>query len=222
ALNDDGTATCPLCQDRVPCGPSGLGNFRKRHAMSGRCVERQSKLGKKKTTPGSILGFLRPKPAPVPSTVNAPALIRASASSSASPASVTPKPSASTPSGSSKARFGSSGSLLATLESAIKRLPATVKTATATDELAAFGNDPAGYLGAAIPADEVFENLNGLFHRVLGWSMPVHETAALLRRGDLGLDGLLRFLAYFVQERGVPERDFGAKIQQILDAIQFL
>jgi hypothetical protein len=64
--------------------------------------------------------------------------------------------------------------------------------------------------------------LNPIFHAALGWNMTVEETAQLLRRGEMGLDGLLRFLGYFVQERGVREQDFVAKVQQIMDAIHFL
>ncbi|KAJ7684072.1 hypothetical protein B0H14DRAFT_3675304 [Mycena olivaceomarginata] len=113
-------------------------------------------------------------------------------------------------------------SLLARLKARIKTLPSMVKEATEVDALAVFGRDPASYLAPEVAAIEVYEQLNPLFHRALGWNMSVEETAKILKRGRLGLNGVMRFISYFVHERGVREQDFGAKIQQILDAIDFL
>ncbi|KAJ7197097.1 hypothetical protein C8J57DRAFT_1455782 [Mycena rebaudengoi] len=214
-LAEDNHAICPLCHDRIHCGPVGLGNLRKRHMDSKLCKETRAKKDKRKFKPMTLLGFLRPKPTPVPSTVSAPPPIFIATSSPV------PLPEPTAPPRSSESRSDPS-SLLVQLETAIKTLPATVCEARESDALAEFSQDPSLYLDVSIPPLEVFENLNPLFHRVLGWQMPVKETAAILRRGSMGLDGFLKFLTYFVQERGVREEDFGAKIQQILDAIAFL
>ncbi|KAJ7256659.1 hypothetical protein C8J57DRAFT_1437007 [Mycena rebaudengoi] len=214
-LSEDNHAICLLCHDRIHCGPAGLGNLRKRHMNSKLCKETRTKKDKRKFKPTTLLGFLRPKPTPVSSTVSAPPPIFIATSSPVSP----PEPTV--PPRSSESQSDPS-SLLAQLEAAIKTLPATVCEAKESDALAEFSQDPALYLDVGIPPLEVFENLNPLFHRVLGWQMPVEKTAAILRRGRMGLDGFLKFLTYFVRERGVREEDFGAKIQQILDAITFL
>ncbi|KAJ7307906.1 hypothetical protein DFH08DRAFT_1051186 [Mycena albidolilacea] len=81
---------------------------------------------------------------------------------------------------------------------------------------------PRHYVDSEIPAIEVYEQLNPIFHAALGWNMTVQDTAQVLRRGKCGLDGLLEFMTYFVHQRGVREQDFAAKIKQILDAIKFL
>ncbi|KAJ7719177.1 hypothetical protein DFH07DRAFT_1009745 [Mycena maculata] len=220
-LDDEGYAICPDCKDRVKCGPSGLENLRKRHMGSNICVEKQSKKStqKKSMKDTKLSGWLVPKVARVPSTVAAPAPIRVTTTSVLVDLELFPHAkSAARSSGLSN----SPSSLLAQLEAAIKTVPAFVPIAQASDVLAVFGKDPTQYLDADIPAIEVFENLNRIFHSALGWSMTVPETAKILRRGDLGLDGFLNFLKYFIEQRGVPERDFEAKILQIMDAIRFV
>ncbi|KAJ7814764.1 hypothetical protein B0H14DRAFT_3746965 [Mycena olivaceomarginata] len=220
-LDAEQYAICPDCKERVHCGPSGIQNLLKRHRGKGPCKEAQAKKAKKSLKDSQISAFFRPKPTPIPSTVVAPAPVRVFAKSA--PAPVVPLPlNRSRPfSEPPRPRF-TPGSLLGRLEAAIKILPPTVQEATDSDALAAFGRDPSQYVDAEVPALEVFEHLNPIFHTTLGWAMPVEETAQLLRRGVMGVDGLLRFIAYFVEERGVREQDFAAKIEQIIDAIHFL
>ncbi|KAK6988301.1 hypothetical protein R3P38DRAFT_3444435 [Favolaschia claudopus] len=213
-LDDELFAICPACKERVHCGPSGINNLLKRHKGSAACLaakakRKKGKKSKLKDTP--ILSWLRPKAARVPSTVTAPPPIITSAVSTRLPSS----------SASSRSRF-SSASLLGQLEAAISTLPNTIKEATNQDILAAFAGEPSLAVPANVPAVEIYEHLNPMFHRTLGWNMSVEDTAQLLRRGEKGLRGLLNFIAYFVEVRGVSERDFAAKIQQVLDAIHFL
>ncbi|KAJ7114226.1 hypothetical protein C8R44DRAFT_984314 [Mycena epipterygia] len=227
-LDADGTAVCPECQKRVPCGPSGIQNLIKQHMGSKICRTAKAKLAKlsnaeKPLKQGSLFGFLRAKPVRVSSTVVAPGNVKLVAPSAKMiPRSSSPLRESSQPSGSSAPRVSTSSALLTQLEAAIRSLPSTVVEATETDVLAAFVGDPATYVDPKLAAIEIFEHLNPLFHFALGWNMPVEETAQILRRGEMGLDGLWEFFRYFIEERGVREQDFGVKIQQILDAIKFL
>jgi hypothetical protein len=163
-----------------------------------------------------ISGWLLPKPAArIAPTVTAPPPLQIQASFPFAQRPISQPASA-------NSRSVAPASLLTQLEDAIDALPSSVHHTTESDVLAAFGQEPSQYVDADLAAVDVYEQLNPLFHSVLSWNMSVEETAAILRRGRLGLDGLLKFLKYFVHERGVREQDFAGKIQQILNAIHFL
>ncbi|KAK6981637.1 hypothetical protein R3P38DRAFT_3460288 [Favolaschia claudopus] len=85
-LDDELFAICPVCKERVHCGPSGINNLLKRHKGSAACLAAKAKRkkGKSKLKDTPILSWLRPKAARVPSTVTAPPPIITSAVSSAS------------------------------------------------------------------------------------------------------------------------------------------
>ncbi|KAJ6595218.1 hypothetical protein DFH09DRAFT_906493, partial [Mycena vulgaris] len=140
-VDANGYAICPDCEEPVHCGPSGLGNLRKRHMGSNSCREAQAKkpLAQTKQLKNSkISGWLVPKPVRVPTTVLAPGPIqvifkhgpRELTSASHSHGSLPPTASL-------NARSASS-SLLSQLEAAIQTLPSTVPEATDSDVLAAF------------------------------------------------------------------------------------
>ncbi|KAJ7696885.1 hypothetical protein B0H16DRAFT_1903738 [Mycena metata] len=221
-VDDEGFVVCPECSERVNCGPAGINNFVKRHkpGVSQACKTAKAKRDKKPRQDGKLSGWFTQRAPLVRSTVGVPAPIPPVNTPGPpvfplpppfiNPASVPPR-SSNTPQ-----------SLLDQFRVAIKTLPATVPEATDSDVLSIFGGDPAQVIDAMVPANEIYEHLNPLFHTALGWNMSMEETAQVLRRGHWGLDGLLRFITYFVTQRGVREQDFGAKIQQILDAINFL
>ncbi|KAJ7709260.1 hypothetical protein B0H16DRAFT_1822031 [Mycena metata] len=221
-VDDEGFVVCPECSERVNCGPAGINNFVKRHkpGVSQVCKTAKAKRDKKPRQDGKLSGWFTQRAPLVRSTVAVPAPIPP-VNTPRPPVFPLPPPSinpASVPSRSSN----TPQSLLDQFRAAIKTLPATVPEATDSDVLSIFGGDPAQVIDATVPANEIYEHLNPLFHTALGWNMSVEETAQVLRRGHWGLDGLLRFITYFVTQRGVREQDFRAKIQQILDAINFL
>ncbi|KAJ7142003.1 hypothetical protein C8R46DRAFT_920645, partial [Mycena filopes] len=219
-LDDELYAICPDCEERVHCGPPGVQNMLKNHSNKGPCLATQAakKPGKKPLKNGQISNWLRPKAPSVPSTVAAPPLIHPATI----PSHQTLAPLASAPAPPSTPMSNLPRSLLEQLQAAIDILPVTVPEATEDDTLAAFGRDPSQHIDSEIPAVEIYEHLNPLFHTALGWNLTVEATAQVLRRGRWGLDGVLRFMQYFVHQRGVREQDFAAKIGQILDAIKFL
>ncbi|KAJ7697289.1 hypothetical protein B0H16DRAFT_1840317, partial [Mycena metata] len=217
-VDDEGFVVCPECGERVNCGPAGINNFIKRHkpGVSQVCKTAKAKRDKKPRQDGSLSGWFTQRASLVPSTVAAPAPIPPG--NTRPPLPPTSINRAAVPSASSNMPQ----SLLDQLREAIRNLPATVPEASDSDVLATFGSDPSQFVDATVPAVEIYEHLNPLFHAALGWNMSVEDTAQVLRRGQLGLDGLLRFITYFVTQRSVREQDFAAKIQQILDAINFL
>ncbi|KAJ7181372.1 hypothetical protein C8R43DRAFT_1101284 [Mycena crocata] len=223
-LEADGYAVCPRCKERIKCGPGGIQNLRKRHIGKKVCEDaaRKKSQAGKSLKDGSIFGFLRKKPKPVPPTVTAPAPIQVVVKPASIPLDKSPLGQQSHSTAQQSQSAPVSVGLLAQLEAAIKELPATVEEATGADALAAFAGDPAGYVAADLPAVAIYEELNPIFHSVLGYSMSVEQTAEIMRRGRLGLDGLVNLLKYFIEQRGVREQDFDAKIRQVLNALTFL
>ncbi|KAJ7707042.1 hypothetical protein B0H16DRAFT_1824599 [Mycena metata] len=138
------------------------------------CGERRHKPGISQD--GKLSGWFTQRAPLVPSTVVAPAPIPpVNTSPPLPPPSINP---ASVPSASSNVPQ----SLLDQLREAIRNLPATVPEASDSDVLATFGGDPAQVVDAKVPAIEIYEHLNPLFHAALGWSMSVEDTAQVLRR----------------------------------------
>ncbi|KAJ7183864.1 hypothetical protein C8R46DRAFT_1186739 [Mycena filopes] len=219
-LDDENCVICTICKERVHCGPSGINNWLKRHKNKAICLAAKAKRNpsQKPLKNGAISTWLRPKTAPVPSTVAAAPLIHPAISPHSQI--LIPAPSASAPP--STRTLDPPRSLLKQLQAAIEMLPVTIPEATESDALAVFGRDPSQDVDSEIPPLEVYEHLNPLFHAAFGWKMTLAETSQVLKRGRWGLDGLLCFMQYFVHQRGVREQDFAAKIHQILDAMKFL
>ena len=68
-LDAEGYAVCPDCGSRVNCGTIGLANLEKRHRGKKICKAAQEKRDKsKKSKDRTILSFLKPKAAIIPST----------------------------------------------------------------------------------------------------------------------------------------------------------
>lgn len=64
--------------------------------------------------------------------------------------------------------------------------------------------------GRARASEDLWQEvINGVLKGVLGWGTEIEDD--VIRRGDGGLGGLVRFVDYFVTERGVPEALFEGK-----------
>lgn len=112
--------------------------------------------------------------------------------------------------------------VLSRLRLLVTHLPPTVPVATEADELAQYA-EPQRFDNPSIAGDDLWEEvLNSALKRGLGWGGDV-DVDGILRRGKLGVEGLLGFVEYFVEGRGVPEGLFEGKLSfvyRILDAAQ--
>jgi hypothetical protein len=116
-----------------------------------------------------------------------------------------------------------SASLLGQLERAISCIPNTIPEATDGDPLASFPLDPASIAAPDLHGDELWEEvLNGFLKSVLGWGSDERALSAKIRRGEKGVAGILRFVKYFVEVRGVDERLFEGKLSALLEAMEKL
>jgi hypothetical protein len=219
---------CPDCDSRVNCGTSGLANLEKRHRGKKVCKAAQEKRDKeaKKRKDGSILNFLKPKTAIVPSMVNSPAPVHSyklslqsepDASSTASTTNVQGKTISSTSQPVSGPIFNS---FIKTLQELVKALPASVPEASEFDKLAVFGGNPKKLDDPTLDADELWEaTLNNVLKSTLGWGIEGNMDN-IIRRGKWGLDGLVNFATYFVEERGVSGGLFEGKLTNLVMALK--
>jgi len=87
-----------------------------------------------------------------------------------------------------------------------KSLPESVPQASEFDKLAVFGGSPMEFDDAAWMLMSFWEtkHLNGVLKLALGWGTEGNMDE-IVRHGKWGLDGLVNFVTYFVEERGVSE-----------------
>jgi hypothetical protein len=108
------------------------------------------------------------------------------------------------------------GQLLRDLEAAAKRIPNETSHATQGHRLSIFAVDPRTCI--AEPGEDDWLILNGMLKGAFGWGETEMAAAVpeMLNRGELGLDGLIQFLKFFVVERGLEGALFETKIEALL------
>ena len=227
-LDAEGYAICPDCDSRVNCGTIGLANLEKRHRGKKICKAMQQKRDKdtKKKKDGSILSFLKPKAANVPSTVNSPAPVHSYKLATHSPDDAIPSVSTSSTTGQTDTPTFEpisgpiSDSFIKMLRNLVKDLPESVPEASEFDRLAVFGQNPNEFDDAALDSDELWEKtLNGVLKATLGWGTEGNMDE-IIRRGRWGLDGLVNFATYFVEQRGVSGGLFEGKLTHLVMALE--
>ena len=212
-LDTEGYAVCPDCDSHVNCGTIRLANLEKRHCGKKVCKATQEKRDKeaKKRKEGSILNFLKPKATIVPLTVKSMAPVHSyklppqsehHASSITSTTNVQDKTISLV---SQPASRPISNSFIKTLQELVKDLPESVPEASEFDSLrlAVFGGNPKEFDDPTLNAEELWEaTLNNVLKSMLGWGIE-GNLENIIHRGKWGLDGLVNFASYFVEERGV-------------------
>jgi len=94
----------------------------------------------------------------------------------------------------------------------------SVPEGSMNDRLARFSVNPRDYDDPSLDADGLWEEvLNSFLKGALGWG--TEETMdGVVRRGVMGMSGILRFAQYFIEERGVNEILFEGKLSHLLNA----
>ena len=229
-LDAEGYAVCPDCDSRVNCGTIGLANLEKRHRGRKTCKAAQDKRNKeaKKKKDGTILSFLKPKAAIVPPTVNNTAPVHSYKLAPQPATDMSPTASAitmqgKTKTGSSMPQPGSgpiSNTFVKTLRDLVKHLPESVPEASEFDKLAVFGRSPKEFDDPTLEADDLWETtLNSVLKSTLGWGIEGNMDI-IIRRGRWGLDGLVDFVTYFVEERGMSRELFEGKLANLMTALE--
>ena len=87
------------------------------------------------------------------------------------------------------------------------------------DEIAAYGKVSAMAQCSNLPNDEVWEVVNPGLDRLLGFGRMLDDIQSIVCRGPLGVLGLLEYLTYLVEEKGVDGGLIEGKINVLIDAI---
>ncbi|KAF6746501.1 hypothetical protein DFP72DRAFT_823118 [Ephemerocybe angulata] len=122
----------------------------------------------------------------------------------------------------SDATSPSTPAFLSKLRSLITALPSSVPIATADGPLASFAADPASFDDPSLASEDLWEEvLNTTMKAGLGWGTELNA-GGLIQRGEWGMDGLLRFVEYFVTTRGVPVGLFEGKLDRLVSEMEKL
>lgn len=216
---------------RVNCGTVGISNLEKRHRGTKKCLEikaRRDKKGKNMAQ-ASLLMFMKPKPMMVLPMVEGTPLIQSNTIPASFSTSTTPLKwgfeegdangqvtSVLVENGSTNGR----SQFIMKLEGLIRKIPGSIPEGAENDILAPFGDDPRNQDVSNIEGDELWEvNLNRFLKGVLGWGTE-DRMDSLVRRGKKGMDGVLEFTRYFIEEHGVSEGLFEGKFSGLLDALE--
>ena len=228
-LDAEGYAVCPDCDSRVNCGTIGLANLEKRHRGKKVCRAAQEKRDKaKKNKDRTILSFLKPKPTIVPSTVSSKGPVHSHKLAPESTTDASPDSQIFTTSPQGKAVSSKvlpvSGPIfndfIKSLQNLVKSLPESIPEASEFDRLAVFGGTPMEFDDPDLDADELWETiLNNVLKSTLGWGTEGNMDE-IIRHGRWGLDGLVNFAAYFVEERGVSGELFEGKLTNLVTALK--
>lgn len=106
--------------------------------------------------------------------------------------------------------------LLQDLEVAMEQVPSETPSATQAHRLSIFAVDPCTCV--AEPGEDDWPILNGMLKGAFGWG-EIEMAAAIpemLNRGEWGLDGFVRFLRFFVFERGLKGALFETKAEALV------
>jgi hypothetical protein len=171
---------------------------------------------------------LKPKAATVPSTVSSQVPVHSYKLAQQSVTDTTPTISTTPPqaklvSSESKALSISEpifNNFIKTLQNLVKDLPESIPEASEFDRLAVFAGTPKEFDDPALDADELWETtLNSVLKSTLGWGTEGNMDE-IIRRGKWGLDGLVKFATYFVEERGVSGELFEGKLANLVTALK--
>lgn len=111
-------------------------------------------------------------------------------------------------------------SLLRDLEAAVNRIPSDTPSTTPEHRLSIFAVDPRTCI--AEPGEDDWFILNQMMKSAFGWgetemAMVVPQ---LLNHGEHGLDGFIRFMTFFVSERGLQGALFETKVEALLKELK--
>ncbi|KAJ7183908.1 hypothetical protein C8R46DRAFT_1309168 [Mycena filopes] len=213
-----GKAICPYCKGEFGYGPGGIINLIGQHQDTQNCIDLAAKRDKKPRANGSVLVFFQKKVPSVPPTVRAPSPVRSTAPMPRkNPAQVTAR-TAALPSSNLSPHILA---LLHQLRDKTRRLPLSTPEADETSPLAVFSNNPASYVGEAVEADRLWEELAPVFHKAFDYGRGPEERVSMIQMGPHGLGGFLRFMEYFV-ERGLEGAMAELKLEQLLEAMDLI
>jgi hypothetical protein len=109
-----------------------------------------------------------------------------------------------------------SSPLLSELAHVARTLPLSVAIAVPTDALAAYSGHPRLELENG---DDPWEMVDRALNRTLGYGKTVPEIALIIRRGPLGIDGMVNWLHRAVFDLKIDEALLENKVRRVIEAM---
>lgn len=72
---------------------------------------------------------------------------------------------------------------------------------------------------SALEFDEPFQAVNHVLHSVLGYNKSIDEISALIRRGELGIEALIRWFTKCMSSWGVTGDFLEPRLERVRDAM---
>ncbi|KAI3998057.1 hypothetical protein K525DRAFT_275669 [Schizophyllum commune Loenen D] len=214
-VQPDGHVTCPRCHRKVNCGHGGLTNLVTQHWRSKRCKETAITKGK---TPAISTFF--PTISKTTATTYVPSRTK-------TPPPVLGEQSTSSPQQSTPLRLPQSSrpaagrqhaqQLLNRLRTKIERMPDDIPLSVHGDELYKFVSSDF----TVDSPSEAWEVLDPALNRVFGYGVTTESVAAIIRRGEYGMLGVVQILEMFVENyEGIEGGLLEGKVQCMIEAIE--
>jgi hypothetical protein len=106
------------------------------------------------------------------------------------------------------------------LQELVKDLPASIPEASAFDKLVVFGGSPKEFDNPTLDAEKLWEpTLNTVLKSTLAWEIE-ENMDDIICCGKWGLNGLVNFATYFVEEWGMSEGLFEGKLTNLVTALK--
>jgi hypothetical protein len=226
---------CPLCKEMIPvgyAGPIGLAQHQGRKKCMATCERKQKEkkkgkirtlfeVGVKKTSDIASSSTTTPLPSSInhhipPIIVHPTDVLNRDHSHSEDLLVLHPHENTGT---SRRQGCNFALDLLRQLKDAERTMGSNIPVGQQGDEIAAYGKVSAMAQCLNIPNDEVWEVVNPGLDRLLGFGRALDDIQSIVRRGPLGVLGLLEYLTYLVEEKGVDGGLIEGKINVLIDAI---
>lgn len=110
--------------------------------------------------------------------------------------------------------------LLQDLETAIKQIPDDVSSATSKDCLGVFAVEPSACVAES--EEEDWPIVNTMLKSSFGWGEAEMAAAVpqMLKHGEYGLDGFIKFMKYYIVERSLQGVMFETKVEALIRGLE--
>ena len=109
--------------------------------------------------------------------------------------------------------------LIAELRMAAEQLGEDIPIATESNKISVFGQATAEANCMGVMTEEVWETVNPVLDRFLGFRRPLVEIKLLVCHGERGIEGFCQYLTYLVKEKGIQGGLIEGKVKVLIDTI---
>ena len=109
--------------------------------------------------------------------------------------------------------------LLNQFKAAIDSLPLVISIGINSDDLAAFSGNPVALIG---PDDEPWEILDQVLNWLISYGATPEGIQSIIQWGQFGMDGMYKWVKACIKDLHINELLLEGKIQQLIEAMEFM